>query len=62
MNNAGAAGTVITSRSKAFDCLNTELLSAKLNAYGFSWSAFRFIQTFLTDRKQMVITFGSFSM
>ena len=51
MDNRGVAGAVLTDLSKAFDCLNHELLIAKLNAYGFSRSALLFIHSYLTDRK-----------
>ena len=47
--------------SKAFDCLNHELLIAKLSAYGFSTSALRLIHSYLNERKQMVKVNGSFS-
>ena len=47
--------------SKAFDCLNHELLIAKLNAYDFSRSALLFIHSYLTDKKQGVKVNGSFS-
>ena len=61
MDNKGVAGAVLTDLSKAFDCLNHELLIAKLNAYGFSRSALLFIHSYLTDRKQRVKVNGSFS-
>ena len=32
-------GALLTDLSKALDCLDHELLTAKLNAYGFSLSA-----------------------
>ena len=60
MDNRGVAGAVLTDLSKAFDCLNHELLIAKLNAYGFSRSALLFIHSYLTDRKQRVKVNGSF--
>ena len=47
-----AFGTLITDLSKAFDCLDHELLIAKLNAYGFNLSALRFIHDYLSSRKQ----------
>ena len=47
--------------SKAFDCLNRELLIAKLSAYGFSPSALRLIHSYLSERKQRVKINGSFS-
>ena len=34
------------------DCLNHELLTAKLNAYGFSLPALRLINDYLSNRKQ----------
>ena len=61
MDNKGVAGAVLTDLSKAFDCLNHELLIAKLNAYGFSRSALLFIHSYLTDRMQRVKIIGSFS-
>ena len=61
IDNRGVAGAVLTDLSKAFDCLNHELLIAKLNAYGFSKSALMFIHSYLTDRKQRVKVNGSFS-
>ena len=61
LDNGGVAGAVLTDLSKAFDCLNHELLIAKLNAYGFSRSALQFIHSFLVDRKQRVKVNGSFS-
>ena len=38
--------------SKAFDCLPHDLIIAKLNAYGFSLSAARLMQSYLSSRKQ----------
>ena len=37
---------------KAFDCLNHDLLIAKLNAHGFSLPALRLIHDYLSNRKQ----------
>ena len=49
MDDSGVAGAVLTDLSKAFDCLNHELLIAKLNAYGFSRSALLFIHSYLIE-------------
>ena len=46
------AGALLTDLSKAFDCLNHELLIAKLDAYGFSHTALAFLYSYLSDRKQ----------
>ena len=54
IDEKGVAGAVLTDLSKAFDCLNYELLIAKLNAYGFNYDALRFILDYLSRRKQRV--------
>ena len=38
--------------SKAFDCLLHELINAKFNAYEFSLSAERLMQSYLSNKKQ----------
>ena len=45
--------------SKTFDCLNHELLIAKLSAYGFGPSALQLILSYLSERKQRVKINGS---
>ena len=45
-------GALLTDPSKAFDCLDHELLTAKLHAYGFSLPALRLINDYLLIRKQ----------
>ena len=45
-------GALLTHLSKAFDCLDHELLTAKLNAYGFTLPALRLIHDYLSNRKQ----------
>ena len=45
-------GVLLTDLSKAFNCLNHDLLIAKLSAYGFSFPALRLIHDNLLNRKQ----------
>ena len=45
-------GALLTDLSKASDCLDHELLTAKLNAYGFSLPALQLINDYLSNRKQ----------
>ena len=45
-------GALLTNLSKAFDCLNHDLMIAKLNAYGFSLPTLRLIHDYLLNRKQ----------
>ena len=52
-------GTISTDLSKAFDKMPHGLLIAKLQAYGFSFSAFIFIMSYLCDRKQRVKISGA---
>ena len=47
-----ALGTILMDLSKAFDTLNHNLLLAKLNAYGFSFNAIKFIQSYFSERFQ----------
>ena len=45
-------GSVLTDLSKAFDCLNHELLLAKLEAYGFETQPLNFVYNYLSNRNQ----------
>ena len=46
----GFAGAVLMDLSKAIDCLNHDLLLAKLHAYGCSKDSLRVIRSYLTNR------------
>ena len=46
---------------EAFDCLDHELLIAKLNAYGFSLTALKLVHDYLSNRKQRTKTNSSYS-
>ena len=61
MDNGGFPGALLMDLSKAFDCLNHELLLAKLQAYGFSRGALAIIHSYLSNRRERVKINGSFS-
>ena len=61
LDKRGYAGAVLMDLSKAFDCLNHDLLLAKLNAYGFSREAVTLIRSYLKNRWQRTKINTSFS-
>ena len=52
IDSKNVAGAILTDLSKAFYCLSHDLLIAKLDAYGFDKSAFKFIYDYLKSRTQ----------
>ena len=54
LDKKGSCGVLLTDLSKAFDCLNHDLLVAKLNSYGFDYNSLKLINSYLTGRKQRV--------
>ena len=61
MDKRGFAGLLLTDLSKAFDCIDHELLIAKLHAYGFNIKSLELIHSYLYDRIQRVKINSSFS-
>ena len=61
LDKNGHACALLMDLSKAFDCLDHDLLIAKIHAYGFSRSALELIYSYLNERKQRVKVNGSFS-
>jgi len=61
LDKKGFAGALLMDLSKAFDCLDHELLIAKLHAYGFSIDALELIFEYLKDRWQRVNMNKNFS-
>ena len=57
----GYFGVLLTDLSKAFDCLNHNLLIAKLYAYGFSYNSLKLIGSYLKNRYQRVRINSSYS-
>ena len=62
LDKRNLAGALLTDLSKAFDCINHELLIAKLEAYGFDHASLAFIFSYLLDRKQRTKVNNSFSI
>ena len=61
LDKRGFAGLLLTDLSKAFDCIDHELLIVKLHAYGFNIKSLEFIPSYLYDRIQRVKINSSFS-
>ena len=61
LDNKGKSGVLLTDLSKAFDCLNHELLIAKLSAYGVDYMSLKLIHSYLSDRLQRVKVNSSYS-
>ena len=57
----GYAGAILMDLSKAFDCIDYDLLIAKMHAYGLSRNALLLIHSYLSQRRQRVKINGSFS-
>ena len=52
VGNGKAFGALLKDLSKGFDCLDHELLIAKLSAYGYSLPALKLIHDYLSHKKQ----------
>ena len=61
LDKKGYAGEVLMDLSKAFDCINHELLIAKLDAYGLTDKALRMISSYISERWQRTKVNGTFS-
>ena len=61
IDNGNIAGAVLTDLSKAFDCLDHELLVAKLEACGFDFQSLAYIYSYLSHRKQRTKVNKTFS-
>ena len=61
LDSKNKAGAMLTDLSKAFDCLNHNLLIAKPKAYGFDINSLQFINGYLKERKQRTKVNNSYS-
>ena len=61
LDSGKAFSALLTDVSKVFDCLDYELLIAKLNVYRFSLPALRLIHDYLSHRKQRTRVNNSYS-
>ena len=61
LDKKGYAGAILMDLSKAFDCINHNLLIAKLEAYGFDINALKMMKSYLSDRRQRIKVNNSFS-
>ena len=57
----GIVETLLIDLSKAYDCVNHDLIIAKLKAYGVGENSLRLIQNYLSQRQQRVKVGSSFS-
>ena len=56
VNNRKTLRALLTDLSKAFDCLDHELLIAKLNSYGFSLTALKLlIKQKTADKNKFIV-------
>ena len=61
MDKGKVTGSLLTDLSKAFDCINHQLLIAKLEAYVFDQKSLTYNYSYLSYRKQRTKVNGSFS-
>ena len=61
LDKGGKCGALFVDLSKAFDCLQHDLVLAKLNTYGFNYKSLKLISSFLSNRKYRTKISSSFS-
>ena len=61
LNNKQKVMSVFLDMSKAFDCVDHNILLQKMKVYGIKGSAFSWFESYLSDRRQRVIFNGTLS-
>ena len=61
VDNGNVFGAFLTDLSKVFNCLPHDLITAKLNSYGFNLTALNLIHNYLTKQKQITKINHSYS-
>ena len=61
LDKGGECGALFVDLSKTFDCLQYDLLLAKLNAYEFDYKSLKLISSFLNNREYRTKINSSFS-
>ena len=61
VNDNNMFSAFLTDLSKSFDCLDHELLIAKLNGYRFSLAALKLVHNYLSNTKQRTKISSSYS-
>ena len=61
LDSQGIGAALLIDLSKTFDCLNHNLMIAKLHAHGFDESSLKFISSYLVGRNQRTRIGNSYS-